>query len=453
MYFRKIQNKLSEWAVKDNRKPLILRGARQVGKTTVVREFSKKFNQYIELNLDKPEDKQIFVYNLKIRELIEAIFFYKNQKIDYTKTLIFIDEIQNSPEAVRQLRYFYEEYPQLYIIAAGSLLESLIDRTISFPVGRVEYMYMFPFTFDEFVTAYNADLIDVYNTVPIPEYANKKFESLFSKFALIGGMPEIVANYLKTGDLIALNDINHSLLTAYKDDIEKYSQNNNQTKLIRFVFEKSFFEAGKRLKYTGFGNSNYKSDQIREVFEILEKALILKVIYPTVNFKIPIEKNLRKSPKLLLLDTGLVNYAAGLQKEIFSNEEIIDVNDGFVAEHIVAQELNPLMPLNSGLNFWVREKKQSNAEIDFVIPYKNLLIPIEVKTGKSGRLRSLHQFIDNCPHNFAVRIYSGKFEIQKTQTIEGKMFNLMNLPFFLIPKIYEYLDFMIENKKQQTCER
>lgn len=445
MYFRKVENNLAKWSIKENRKPLILRGARQVGKTTIVRKFSQKFNNYIELNLDKTEERTIFENNYNIKQLIDAIFFIKNKKIELEDTLIFIDEIQNSPKAVKQLRYFYEEFPQVYVIAAGSLLESLIDKTISFPVGRVEYLYMYPVTFDEFVTAYSPESLDFYNTIPISEFAINKFEHLFSIFSMIGGMPEIIKNYIENEDLIALNDIYKSLILTYKDDIEKYAQSDKEQRLIRFVFERSFFQAGKRIKYAGFGNSNYKSDDIREVFEILEKALILKIIYPTINFSLPIKKNFKKSPKLVFMDSGLVNYETNLQKEIFKNEEILDVNEGLLAEHIVAQELNPLMPENFGLNFWVREKRQSIAEVDFVIPYKNMLIPIEVKKGKSGRLRSLHQFIDNCPHNYAVRVYSGKFDIQKTRTISGKDFYLFNLPFFLVPKIFDYLDYVFAN--------
>lgn len=446
MLYRKINIELNKWLENENRKPLILRGARQVGKTTVVRKFAEKFEEYIELNLDKPEEKDIFDKKLPIDELINAIYFYKGKRQNNKKTLIFIDEIQNSPEAVRQLRYFYEEKPDLYVVAAGSLLETLIDKTFSFPVGRVEYLFMHPFNFEEFIIAYNPDLKEYYEQIPIPEFTYEKFEKLFSKFALIGGMPEIVDNFLKNDDLIRLNSIYKSLITGYKDDVEKYSQLDKEKKLIRFIFERSFFEAGKRIKFTGFGNSNYKSDDVREVFEMLEKAMVLKIVFPVTNFSVPLNINYKKSPKLMLLDTGLVNYVSGLQKEIFSKDDILNVNDGIIAEHIIAQELNFLVSSNLTLHFWVREKKQSNSEVDFVLPYKNLLIPIEVKGGKSGRLRSLHQYIDNCPHNYAVRFYSGKFEIQKTETIEGKKFLLLNLPFFLVPKIESYINFMIEQK-------
>lgn len=448
MYRRQIDDELINWAENSDRKPLILRGARQVGKTTVVRQFAKNFDQYIELNLDIQSNIELFEKKQSLEELILAIFFFNNKSQNKKKTLIFIDEIQNSPNAVKQLRYFYEERPDLYVIAAGSLLESLINKTFSFPVGRVEYLYMYPFTFTEFMTAYNSDLEKVYNQIPIPDYAHYKFSSIFSEFALVGGMPEVVVNYLKHRDVAKINSIYKALITGYKDDIEKYARTDKETQLIRFIMENIFFEAGKRIKFVGFGNSNYKSDDVKQAMLLIEKALIISIVYPTTKVSLPIEPNFRKSPKLTFLDTGIINYFANYQKKLFGVEDIMSVYDGIIAENIVAQELranndNHLIKIH----FWIREKKQSNAEVDFVVPYDDLLIPVEVKSGKSGRLRSLHQFIDRCPHNFAVRIYSGKLEIQNTKTIDGKQFYLLNLPFFLVSKLDEYLGWFFENCK------
>ena len=446
MYKRKINNNLVLWSEKDNRKPLILRGARQVGKTTVVRNFAKEFDNYIELNLDIEEDKDIFEKKKSFEELVSAIFFFKQKSQQKQKTLIFIDEVQNSPEAVKQLRYFYEERPDLYVIAAGSLLETLIDKTFSFPVGRVEYMYMYPFSFEEFLWANNeSEYIKIFNQTPIPDYAQAVFKKLFSKYALIGGMPEIVSNYLKNKDVVLLSSIYQSLITSYSDDVEKYTNSDKSAKIIRFLIEKSFYEGGKRIKFSNFGNSNYKADDVKEAFLILEKALILNIVYPTTKLAPPVEANFRKSPKLILLDTGLMNFFADYQKELFNTSDISVAHNGLIAEHIVAQELKAYKDnYLHKIHFWVREKKQSNAEIDFIFQYEDMLIPIEVKTGKTGRLRSLHQFIDNCPHKYAVRIYSGKYSIQKTQTIAGKEYFLLNLPFFLISKIKDYIKLMID---------
>ncbi len=447
MYRRKIEQDLQKWANKHNRKPLILRGARQVGKTTAVRNFAKDFDVYVELNLDNAEDKELFERYKSFNELLEAIFFLKNQPLKHNKkTLIFIDEIQNSPDAAKQLRYFYELRPDLYVIAAGSLLETLIDKNISFPVGRVEYLYMYPFTFEEFLWTFdNQNYINALNQVPFPDYAHQVFISLFSKYTLIGGMPEIVAIYRQTNDLVEVNNVYNSILTGYLDDVEKYAKTKKEAAIIRFIIEKSFYEAGKRIKFANFGNSTYQSQTVKEVLQLLEKALILRLVYPTTKVVPPIEPNFRKSPKLFMLDTGLINYFAGYQKEIFKQRDIANVYDGVIAEHVVAQELQAYTKDHlHKLHFWVRDKKQSSAEVDFVYPYEGLLIPIEVKAGKAGRLRSLHKFIDLCPHNYAVRIYSGKFSIERTRTIAGKPFYLLNLPFYLLSKLDDYLALLVK---------
>ncbi len=450
MYKRQIDERLLGWAQNPHHKPLILRGARQVGKTTAVRNFARNFDTYIELNLDIDEEKRIFETKSSFDELIQAIFFLKQQpdKKD-RKTLIFIDEIQNSPKAVKQLRYFYEKRPDLYVIAAGSLLETLIDKAISFPVGRVQYLYMYPFSFEEFLWTFdNPSYTEALHKIPFPEFAHETFIKLFSKYALVGGMPEIVSLYRNNNDLVQLNEVYHSLITAYLDDVEKYATTKKETAIIRFVIEKSFFEAGKRIKFTNFGHSTYRSQVIKEALNLLEKALILRLVYPTTKVIPPIEANFRKSPKLFLLDTGLVNYFAGYQKEIFVSNDITNVYDGLIAEHIVAQELQAYTTDHlHRQHFWTREKKQSTAEVDFVYPFEDLIIPIEVKAGKSGRLRSLHQFIDLAPHPFAVRIYSGKFSIEETQTLSGKPFYLLNLPFYLISRLDGYLRLMIDNTK------
>ena len=197
MFNRAILRELEKWAQKPQRKPLVLRGARQVGKTTAVNIFSKKFEQYIYLNLEISSERKLFENNYTIDKLIQAIFFEKNKKKSKGRTLIFIDEIQNSPNAVSMLRYFYESAKEFFVITAGSLLESLIDRQISFPVGRVDYLYMKPLTFNEYVNVIeDKSIIEVLNQVPCPDFAHEKLLGLFYKYTLTGGMPEVVSVYL-----------------------------------------------------------------------------------------------------------------------------------------------------------------------------------------------------------------------------------------------------------------
>ncbi len=445
MFYRSNIKFLENWSKSIDRKPLILRGARQVGKTTLVSLFSKNFKNYLYYNLENTKDASVFSKTLDFEDLLNRIFYEKNLKKELKNTLLFIDEIQQVPEAIQQLRYFYEKTPQLCVIAAGSLLEMVLNKNVSFPVGRVNFLKILPFSFEEFLIAMKeTSSVEALKQIPIPSFAHNKLTNLFYTYSLIGGMPDIVNKYVKTRDLIQLNSIYDNLILSYLDDVEKYAKNTTERKLIRFLIKNSFLYAGNRIKFIGFANSNYKSKEISETFATLEKTNLLKLIYPITQEKPPILPNYKKMPKLYLLDTGLVNYFAGIQQEIFQNKNILDVYKGKIAEHIVAQELAVVYPsLLKNIHFWVREKKQSSAEIDFIIPYKNKLIPVEVKSGKSGKLRSLHLFMDKTSHVFAVRIYNSNFSIIETKTITGKTFYLMNLPFYLTHKIEQYLDYLV----------
>jgi uncharacterized protein len=445
MFYRKILRDFEKWVDRKNRKPLILRGARQVGKTTAVNLFAKNFDQYIYLNLELEEDKKLFQQSKDIDDLLEAIFFIKNKKRKAGKTLIFIDEIQMVPEAVAQLRYFYEKAPDLYVIAAGSLLESLISRHINFPVGRVEFCIMHPLSFQEYLMALGEDeALKVLKEIPVPEYAYEKLSKIFNRYTLIGGMPEVVGIDADTRDIQQIIPLYEGLLISYLDDVEKYASNQSMARIIRHIINNAFLEFSNRITYKGFGRSNYRSREMSEAFQILEKTMFLRLIYPTTQASLPVLEDRKKSPKLQLLDTGLVNFYAGMQEELFQSDDISHLYEGKIAEHIIGQELIALnsMPLHK-MNFWVREKKQSNAEVDYVFVFHDKLIPIEVKSGATGRLRSLHQFIDLAPHNYAIRFYSGKVQIDRIQTISKKPFYLLNIPYFLAGEIEKYIDWFI----------
>jgi len=448
MLYRSIINELEQWAAARNRKPLILRGARQVGKTTAINQFSQKFEYYIYLNLEIEADAAFFENQKTINEIVNALFFFKNIPKTTGKILIFIDEIQNSPRAVMLLRYFYESYPELYIIAAGSLFEIMLEKKqISFPVGRVQFLYLYPLTFLEFLLAKNEKLaVEALHTLPFPDYAYSKLLQLFHEYTLIGGMPEIVANYIHSNSIVPLNPIYQSLLTAYIDDISKYARNERMRNVLKHCIETAPLEAGKRIKFQGFGGSGYITKDISEALNILERAMLLYLIYPSFSVEIPVTPQINKSPKLQIFDTGLLNYFAGLQKQFFKYENLHAFYRGILAEHIVMQELigNDLSTRHKP-HFWTREKKQSNAEVDLVIPYEDYLIPIEIKAGKTGTLRSLHQFINLAPHHFAIRLYAATLQLQRAKTPEGKEFNLLNLPYFLASKIPDYIQWMIKN--------
>ena len=448
MFNRTVVQELEKWAKKKNRKPLVIRGARQVVKTTIVNQFAKKFEQYIYLNLELPADRKPFEEFKDLDTLVQTLFFLKGKEYSKKKkTLLFIDEIQEVPQAFNILRFFYEQMPEIPVISAGSLLETIFDNKLSFPVGRVEFLVVRPVSFIEFLEAIGEKAaLEQMNKIPIKSFAHEKLLTLFHTYALIGGMPEIVKEYAANKDLTSLSSLYESLISSYIDDVEKYAHSNSQVQIIRHVIKASYYEAGKRIKFQGFGKSTYNSKEVGEALRTLEKALLLSLIYPTVSSKLPIIPEPQKSPRLQLLDTGLMNYSAGIQKEIIGTSDLNNVYQGTVIEHLVGQELlsNNYNAL-SALNFWVREKKTSTAEVDYVIAHDGKLIPIEVKSGKEGKLKSLHLFMDESPNKIAIRFYAGGLLESEAVTASGKKYHLLSLPYYLVSQLPKYIEWM--NKK------
>lgn len=411
---------------------LIIRGARQVGKTTLVNEFAKEFDTFLPLNLENPTDRELFTTNDSAENVLSAIYLAHNKTKQKGKVLLFIDEIQYSPKAVALLRYFYEDLPGLYVIAAGSLLESLIDNHISFPVGRVEYLALRPCSFTEFLGAVGEFQIqEVLKTTAIPAAIHGKTMQLFNKYVLVGGMPEAIALYALTKDIVAIEGIYETLLIGYKEDTEKYARNSTSQNVLRHILTYGWQYSGQRIKFERFANSNYKSREMGEAMRTLEKALLLEISYPYNSTTLPILPDLKKSPKLFWLDTGLVNYSAGLQKELFGIKDISETWKGKIAEQIVAQELlSSSMKVSAKRHFWVREAKNSQAEVDFLYQYEGLLIPIEVKSGNNSKLKSLHLFMEESLVDIAIRFWNNPSSSDLIKLPSGKTYTLYNLPFY-----------------------
>ena len=447
MFQRNIQQDLVQWLHSKPRKPMVLRGARQVGKTTAVHTFAKQFEQYLYFNLELAEDKEVFQGFRDIDTLLQALFFLRNKtqrKLD--KTLLFIDEIQEMPEVMNILRYFYEQVPALAVIAAGSLLEILFNPKASFPVGRVEYRVIRPVSFPEFLGAMGEDAsLQQLKQVPLADFAHEKLLRLFHTYALLGGMPEVVQHYAGSRDLATLAPVYESLIAAYLDDVEKYATHPSQIQYIRHAIRSVFTEAGHRIKFQGFGQSNYGSREMGEALRTLEKALLIHLVFPQTKATLPLLPDYRKSPRLQVLDTGIMNYSLGIQKEIIKTVDLDQVYQGTLIEHLVGQELLAVRSnVLSGLHFWVREKKTSQAEVDFLHPYEQQLIPLEVKSGAEGKLRSLHLFMELAPHTTAVRFYAGPLKITTAETPKGKRYQLLNLPYYLVSQLDAYLGWLKE---------
>ena len=429
------------WAQKEERKPLVLRGARQVGKTTLVRLFAEEFEHYIYLNLEEKENAALFAADSSFEDLLSGVFFKANVRQDSKRVLIFIDEIQNEPKAVQALRYFYEKRPDLYVIAAGSLLESLMGRHISFPVGRVEYMALHPCTFVEFLDAIGEEQLACrVEQIAVPQSLHDYTLDLFKKYMIIGGLPEVVANYAEHRDMVRLGGVFNALLSGYRDDVEKYASKPKEQDTIRYILNYGWTFAAHRIQFAKFTNTSFRSADVSNAFRILEKTLLLELVYPQTSASFPILPDLRKSPKLLWLDTGLVNYVAGMQEELLFTTDSDELWNGDIAEHIVAQELlGATTSFGEKRMFWVRDARNSQAEVDFLIRYKSHLLPIEVKTGSNSKLRSLHQFMDESRESMALRLWDGPMTSDTIARADGSTFTLYNIPLYYAGQLSEFV--------------
>ncbi len=444
--YRKSYRRLEAWKEDQERKPLLIRGARQVGKTTLVRTFAQTFNSYIELNIEREADRKLFETD-DVNKTFAAACLLKGVVPDNRSTLLFIDEIQESPKAIQMLRYFHEEKPGIYVIAAGSLLEFALRKVPSFPVGRIDYLYLHPLNFQEYITALNnQQALDILNTIPVPSYAHEIMLQLFHEYALIGGMPDIVSQYLTSKNPAILSGNYQKLWQSYKDDVEKYASNKTEKKIIRHIIQTAPYEKD-RIKFEGFGNSVYRSREVGESLRALDMAKIIRLIYPTTSLTPPIITDYKKRPRLQFLDTGMLNQILNLQLDMITVKELDSFYQGKIIQHLTGQELISIHEtIDYKPHFWVRESKDSQAELDYVYHHNNLLIPVEVKAGKQGTLKSLHQFIERTNHPYTIRMFSGEFSVERHKTPGSKTpYLLMNLPYYLGTKIPEYIDYFVNN--------
>lgn len=446
MFHRNIATLLIEWKNKRGRKPLVIRGARQVGKTSAVHQFgSEAFEKYIYINLELADNAALFARMQSVKELLQLIQLKFNKKVSPGSTLIFIDEVQNSGIAMNQLRYFHEELPDLHVVAAGSLLEvKMKSEGFSFPVGRVEYCYLHPVTFDEFLAAQGeTEALNYISSVTpdtvIPEEIHKMMMKKFHAYLLVGGMPEVVARYAETRSFIDCDPVYESILTGLRDDVSKYASA-AKTKYIQYIIEHAAKYVGLQIKYEKFGESNFRSREMSEAFDVLEKAMLISRVFASASKQMPLMGNLKKSPKLLHLDIGLVNYQIGMRTDIAMMDDINAVYHGQVGEQIVGQTLLAMNTRrNANLHYWYREQKGATSEVDYLIVINDRLVPVEVKSGKTGTLRSLHNFMDESGSDFALRIYSGNMRTERITTFNKKKFTLFSVPFYLLFRINEIL--------------
>ena len=432
MYQRTLLESLERWKIKKNRLPLIIRGARQTGKTTLVKEFSKQFNSCIHLNLENIDDRKLI--SPSFIETVRAIEFRASKKIIPSETILFFDEIQASQNAIALLRFFAEEMPQLAVVCAGSLLEvRLSQKTISFPTGRVEYLFLTPLSFSEFLLAQGKiSYAEVLQEAPLtlsPQVHALIMEE-YAQYVQIGGMPAAVREYIESNDLFAVKSLHANLLQSVLDDVGKYLSKSESKYIEAALFDAPLF-CGKRVTFENFNNSQFRSREMKAAFAILQKAFLVYCSYPTSSVMLPVVQNFHKAPKLFFYDIGIMNTRVGMPMHIDISKTDCGMRGG-ISEQFVFQELLssshqlPVIP-----HFWAREKGHSNAEIDFCEQVNDNHIPIEVKSGASGTMKSLSMFMVSSQQKIAVRLYNAPPSIQKlVVTGIGDSFDLINLPIY-----------------------
>ena len=389
---RLITEKLRQWQNKPNRKPLIVRGARQVGKTYIIRQFGRKHfpGKFHEINLEKhPDWHPVFKTNFDVKPILSEIGILLNETINTATDLLFFDEIQECPEAITALRYFYEEMPELHIIAAGSLLEFAL-QDIPFPVGRVELLNMYPLNFYEFLLANNQNqLAEIVrkNNLQVSTVVHNQLRATLKQYFFVGGMPECVAHFRKTQQYKEVQNIQTNLLNTFRQDFLKYSPKVN-THCLAQVLASTSQQIGQQVKYSKLSDG-FSNPTIKKAFDLLTTAKILTRVSATSPTGLPLAAQVNnKIFKAIFLDIGLLVRLSGLAIEHeYQKTDLLASFRGMLAEQFVGQEIRSF---DYELYYWHRSAKSSTAETDYLIVLNDEIIPIEVKSGSKGRLRSLH---------------------------------------------------------------
>lgn len=397
---RKVIEKLIQWKANVRRKPLLVRGARQVGKTYTITEFGQiHFNGNIHaFNFEKnPEIHSIFEQNLDSNRIIAELELVVNKKIVPGKDLLFFDEIQECPKAIMALRYFYEENPELHVIAAGSLLEFAL-KDISFPVGRLQMLYMYPMSFEEFLIASSKDLLAEKIKQPGEQLSSNVTQMVNNEmynYFIIGGMPECVGAFINTGSILEAINIQTDLIATYRQDFSKYAGQADK-RCLNSVLSAVAQRTGEQIKYSRL-NEDYTNPTIKKAFELLETARLFSKVRATSPAGLPLGAGAsEKKFKTVFLDIGLMsNFCGYYSDKTISKKKFTSAYNGKMAEQFIGQELR--CATDRELYYWSREARGSSAETDYLIEKEDEIIPIEVKSGKSGSLKSLHLLLDSFP--------------------------------------------------------
>jgi predicted AAA+ superfamily ATPase len=448
-FFRANETQLQDWYRTPSRKPLLLRGARQVGKSTLVRQFAARQGlELLEVNLERNLGLEQVFKSLKMDRILLELEGILGQKVSGSNKLLFLDEIQATPHALAALRYFYEDCPEIPLIAAGSLLEFVLGQgLISMPVGRIQYHYLGPVTFDEYIQARKEDfsfsqLKGIHLGVPLAEASHLRLDHLQREYLFIGGMPQSVQAFLARGLMDDCEAVLQSILDTYRDDFHKYASQVETLRLQR-IFDRVAGYLNRKVKYAAL-DPGEQSRETKKMLQLLTQAKLISPIYHTHANGVPLGAEADLSVyKLLFLDVGLVNRMLQLSwREIRNLDERGLIHEGPLAEQYIGQSLLAAFSnfgmMEPKLHYWLREGKSANAEVDFVVAQGQHVIPIEVKSGKSGSMKSLLQFVAEKKSPVAVRFDLNPPSIQRLAHQVGServQFDLISLPLYAVGEL------------------
>jgi predicted AAA+ superfamily ATPase len=443
---RNIDDVLRNWSQDADRKPLVLRGARQTGKSSSVRELGKQFELFMELNLERFADLSLVRSCSDPQELLAALAARNNIARFPDRTLLFLDEIQESSKAIGWLRFLWEDHPKLAVVAAGSLMEvRLQERGFSFPVGRVTFRTLHPFTFFEFLRALGKDVLqkEVVESAlhgrPAPTALHEQAMRLLIDYLRVGGMPEAVSRWAHVHTLPAVRQVHADLVQALAEDLQKY-RGVRDLAYLEAAFENLKHHYGTRFKYENFA-PGYRSQLMKAALGKLEGALLVTRIWPTSALSLPLRIRPKSAPKLLPLDIGVALFDMQLQTQPQPRSRILE---GRVAEILVGQQVLAARRFDQeSLHFWVNESSRSSAEVDLLLPGPDAPVPVEVKAGASGSLKSLHQFLWRSGKHVGLRFHAGTYadEPHRVAMPDGTLhYRLLSLPLYLAEVSWDLLE-------------
>lgn len=416
---RYVFSDLKDWIKKFRRKPLLLRGARQVGKTWLVDKLAQQeFTNYVKVDFEENSElASLFNGDLNPQKICAELELRTGVDIIEGKTLLFFDEIQICPGAIMALRYFYEKMPDLHVIAAGSLLEFVYSE-ISFPVGRIQFLEIQPMNFSEFLFALNYDKAAKICNKPVVRVSESTHEFLLEQlriYWLVGGMPECIKEYMNTKSIKMAAEVQDEICETYRMDFNKYKPKTD-INCLNTVFSGIVANVGQQIKYTGLAK-DFTIPTIKKAYESLSLAHIARKVKSVSSPGIPLEVySSGKKFKNLFLDIGLMNRIMGIDyNKMLNHKNLLAIYRGQLAEQFVGQEI--VSVTKKQLYYWARDSKNSNAEIDYLLLSDGKLIPIEVKDGPSGKLRSLHLYRDNYNPPLSVVFHAGQMGILENEKI------------------------------------